>query len=202
MPHLLPKLPYPIDALEPYLSQETIEFHYGKHHSAYVNKLNELIIGTEFEKMPLEEIIKKSSGEIFNNAGQTWNHNFYWRCLKPTSSDYQSTQINDQINNTFGSLEKFKETFKKNALGNFGSGWTWLVKNRDGSIAIKNTSGAENPILSGQTPLLTCDIWEHAYYIDYRNGRAKYVDAFWNLVNWKFAEQNYFGIETTSFAMG
>jgi Fe-Mn family superoxide dismutase len=202
MQHVLPKLPYPIDALEPHISQETIEFHYGKHHSAYVKKLNELIKKTQFENMTLGEIILKSSGEIFNNAAQTWNHNFYWRCLTPESPGQPKRRFADVMTTKFGSFDQFKETFKKSAVGNFGSGWTWLVKNRDGSLAIKNTGNAENPLLFEQTPLLTCDVWEHAYYIDYRNERAKYVDTFWNIVNWEFVEENFTSADTLVPAIG
>lgn len=190
MEHKLPELPYAKEALAPYISAETIEYHYGKHHATYVANLNKLIVGTEFEDLSLEEIIKKSRGAIFNNAAQVWNHTFYWNCLAPNAGGEPSGALAEAINNNFGSFAAFKEKFTATAIGTFGSGWAWLVKNSDGSLAIVSTSNAGCPLTEGTTPLLTCDVWEHAYYIDYRNARPKYVEAFWNLVNWKFVESN------------
>lgn len=191
MQHSLPVLPYEINALSPHISQETLEFHHGKHHQTYVTNLNNLIPGTEFENMSLEDIVKKSSGGIFNNAAQVWNHTFYWNCLKPNGGGQPSGKLADAINAAFGSFDKFKEEFTKTAVTTFGSGWAWLVKNTDGSLALVSTSNAATPLTSGQTPLLTCDVWEHAYYVDYRNARPKYVEAFWNIVNWDFVAQNF-----------
>jgi Fe-Mn family superoxide dismutase len=191
MEHTLPALPYPQNALEPHISKETLEFHYGKHHQTYVTNLNNLIKGTEFADMSLEDIIKKSSGGIFNNAAQVWNHTFYWNSLSPKAGGQPSGSLADAINSTFGSFDKFKEEFTKTAVTTFGSGWGWLVKNADGSLALVSTSNAGNPMTSGQTPLLTCDVWEHAYYIDYRNARPKYLEAFWKLVNWDFVAKNF-----------
>jgi len=190
MEHKLPELPYAQDALAPEISAETLEYHYGKHHKAYVDNLNRLIPDTEFEKLPLEDIIRKASGGIFNNAAQVWNHAFYWNCLLPKGSSTPVGDLADAINKTFGSLEQFKEKFTSAAVTLFGSGWAWLVKNPDGSLAIEASSNAGNPLKDGKKALLTCDVWEHAYYIDYRNARAKYLDAFWNLVNWEFISQN------------
>lgn len=187
----LPPLPYDKKALVPFISEETLEYHYGKHHQTYVNTLNNLIPGTEFEGKPLEEIIKNSSGGIFNNAAQVWNHTFYWHCMKPNGGGQPIGELAEAINKTFGSFDKFKEDFTKTAIGTFGSGWAWLVKKADGSLALASTIGAGNPMTSGDTPLLTCDVWEHAYYIDYRNLRPKYVEAFWNLVNWDFVAKNF-----------
>jgi Fe-Mn family superoxide dismutase len=191
--HELPKLPYAENALEPHISAETIQYHYGKHHATYVDKLNGLIPDTEFESSTLEEIIMKADGGIFNNAAQVWNHTFYWNCLSPNGGGTPSGDLADAINKTFGSFDAFKEEFSNSAANNFGSGWTWLVKNADGGIEILNTSNAANPMTDGKQPLLTCDVWEHAYYIDYRNARPKYVEAFWNLVNWDFVSQNFAG---------
>ncbi|MDZ7802997.1 superoxide dismutase [Thiohalophilus sp.] len=193
MKHELPDLPYPKNALEPHISAETLEYHHGKHHAAYVNKLNELIPGTEFEDMSLEDIVKKASGGIFNQAAQVWNHTFYWNCLSPNGGGEPTGAIADAINQAFGSFEAFKEKFNASGVGNFGSGWTWLVKNPDGSVEIVNTSNAGNPMTDGKTPLLTADVWEHAYYIDYRNARPKYLENFWNLVTWDFVNQNFSG---------
>ena len=191
--HELPKLPYAENALEPHISAETIQYHYGKHHATYVDKLNGLIPDTEFESSTLEEIIMKAGGGIFNNAAQVWNHTFYWNCLSPKGGGTPSGDLADAINKTFGSFDAFKEEFSSSAANNFGSGWTWLVKNADGGIEILNTSNAANPMTDGKQPLLTCDVWEHAYYIDYRNARPKYVEAFWSLVNWDFVSQNFAG---------
>ena len=191
MAHELPKLPYAMDALAPHISKETLEFHYGKHHQTYVTNLNKLITGTEFEKASLEDIIMKASGGIFNNAAQVWNHTFYWNCLSPKGGGEPSGALADAINKAFGSFADFKEKFSASAAGNFGSGWTWLVKNASGGVEIVNTSNAGNPMTNKQKPLMTCDVWEHAYYIDYRNARPKYVEAFWNLVNWDFIAKNF-----------
>ena len=191
MAHELPPLPYPRDALQPHISAETIDYHYGKHHQAYVTNLNNLVKGTEFENMSLEDIIKKSSGGIFNNAAQVWNHTFYWHCLKPNGGGEPTGALADAIKAQWGSIAAFKEEFGKTAVTTFGSGWAWLVKNADGSLALVSTSNAATPMTSGQKALLTCDVWEHAYYIDYRNLRPKYVEMFWNLVNWDFVAQNY-----------
>lgn len=187
MAFTLPELPYSKDALAPHISVETIEYHYGKHHNAYVTNLNNLVKGTEFESMKLEEIIKKSSGGIFNNAAQVYNHTFYWNCLKPKGGGEPTGKLAEAITKTFGSFAAFKEKFTAAAQTQFGSGWAWLVQNKDGTLAITQTSNAGCPLTEGQTPLLTCDVWEHAYYVDYRNARPNYVTAFWNIVNWDFA---------------
>jgi len=189
MEHKLPALPYAQNALAPHISGETLEYHYGKHHAAYVANLNKLIPGTDFENMSLEEIITRSSGGIFNNAAQVWNHTFYWNGLKPGGSGEPTGALEAALNKAFGSFAGFKEKFSASAVSNFGSGWTWLVKNSAG-LEIVNTGNAGNPMTDGGTPLLTCDVWEHAYYIDYRNARAKYVEAFWHLVNWDFVARN------------
>jgi len=189
--HELPPLPYEKNALEPHISAETLEYHYGKHHAAYVTNLNKLIGGTEFESASLEGIIMKAKGGIFNNAAQVWNHTFYWNGLSPDGGGEPKGALADAINKAFGSIGDFKENFSASAAGNFGSGWTWLVRNASGEVEITNTGNAGNPMTSKLTPLLTCDVWEHAYYIDYRNARPKYVEAFWNLVNWDFAENNF-----------
>ncbi|NLF44446.1 MAG: superoxide dismutase [Fe] [Syntrophomonadaceae bacterium] len=190
MEHKLPDLPYSNDALEPVISKETIEYHYGKHHQTYVTNLNKLIVGTEFENLPLEEIIKKSSGGIFNNAAQVFNHTFYWNCLAPQAGGEPTGKLAEAINEAFGSFAQFKEKFSATAVGTFGSGWAWLVKNAAGKLEIISTSNAGTPMTEGKTALLTCDVWEHAYYIDYRNARAGYVDKFWDLVNWDFVASN------------
>ena len=190
MEHTLPPLPYAKDALQPHISAETLEYHYGKHHATYVTNLNNLIKGTEFEAMTLEEIVKKSSGGIYNNAAQIWNHTFFWNCMTPNGGGAPTGQVADAINAKWGSFDKFKEEFNKAALGNFGSGWTWLVQKADGGVDIVNTSNAHTPLASDDKALMTCDVWEHAYYIDYRNARAKFVEAFWNLVNWEFVASN------------
>jgi Fe-Mn family superoxide dismutase len=190
MEHKLPPLPYAKDALAPTISAETIDYHYGKHHQAYVTNLNNLIPGTEYENSSLEEIIKKASGGIYNNAAQVWNHTLYWNCLSPKGGGEPSGKLAEAIKKAFGSFGDFKEQFTKAAVGHFGSGWAWLVKGPDGSLAVEATGNAGNPMQQGKTPLLTCDVWEHAYYIDYRNARPKYVEAFWNLVNWDHAAKN------------
>ncbi|WP_339331749.1 superoxide dismutase [Fe] [Aeromonas caviae] len=187
----LPALPYAINALEPHISQETLEYHHGKHHNTYVVNLNNLVPGTEFEGKPLEEIIKTSTGGVFNNAAQIWNHTFYWHCLSPNGGGEPTGALADAITKAFGSFAEFKDAFTKSAIGNFGSSWTWLVKKADGSLAIVNTSNAGCPLTeAGTTPLLTVDLWEHAYYIDFRNLRPKYMETFWALVNWEFVAKN------------
>jgi Fe-Mn family superoxide dismutase len=191
MEHILPPLPYAKNALAPVMSEETLEYHYGKHHQAYVTNLNNLIKGTEFENLSLEEIVKKSSGGVFNNSAQVWNHTFFWNCMKPNAGGAPTGKVADAINAKWGSFDKFKEEFQKSAVGNFGSGWTWLVKKADGSVDIVNTSNAATPLTTENKALLTVDVWEHAYYIDYRNARPKFVEAWWNLVNWDFVNQNF-----------
>ena len=182
----LPALPYDRTALEPHISAETIDFHYGKHHQAYVTNLNNQIKGTEFETLDLEAIIRKAQGGMFNNAAQVWNHTFYWHCLKPNGGGEPSGKLAEAITKAFGSFAAFKEQFTQTALTTFGSGWAWLVQRPDGSLALVSTPNAATPITGNDKPLLTCDVWEHAYYIDYRNARPKYVEAFWNLVDWDF----------------
>ena len=190
MPHLLPELPWAKNALEPHISAETIDYHYGKHHNAYVTKLNAAIEGTDKASLSLEEIIKTSSGGLFNNAAQVYNHTFYWNCLSPNGGGAPSGDLATAIDSTFGSFENFKSEFSNSAATNFGSGWTWLVKAADDSLSIVNTDDAGCPITEGQTPLMTLDVWEHAYYVDYRNARPSYIEAFWNLVNWDFVSAN------------
>lgn len=190
--HQLPELPFEKDALAPVISAETIDYHYGKHHQAYVNKLNELVPGTEFENQDLESIIRNSSGGVFNNAAQIWNHTFYWNGLRaPAENNQPSGELAEAINATFGSLDAFKAEFNASAVGNFGSGWTWLVKNAEGTLAIHNTSNAGCVLTEDLTPLLTVDVWEHAYYVDYRNARPAYLDAIWSIVNWDFVAENF-----------
>ncbi|MFY0666219.1 MAG: superoxide dismutase [Fe] [Natronospirillum sp.] len=190
----LPALPYAQDALEPHISAETLEYHHGKHHATYVTKLNGLVPGTEFEGKSLEDIIKTSKGGVFNNAAQIWNHTFYWNCLSPNGGGAPTGALADAINAKWGSFDKFQAALDDKAVNNFGSSWTWLVKLADGSLDIVNTSNAGTPITeAGVTPLLTVDLWEHAYYIDYRNARPKYLEAFWKLVNWDFAAKNFAG---------
>ena len=191
MKHELPALPYALDALAPTLSQETLEYHYGKHHQTYVTNLNNLIPGTEFESMSLEDIVMKSSGGVFNNAAQVWNHTFYWNSLSPNGGGAPSGALAAAIDAKFGSFEEFKKQFNQAGATNFGSGWTWLVKNADGSLEIFNTSNAGTPMTSGKQALLTLDVWEHAYYIDYRNARPKYLETVWNIVNWDFVAANF-----------
>ncbi|UTM56483.1 superoxide dismutase [Fe] [Photobacterium sp. CCB-ST2H9] len=187
----LPALPYAKNALEPHISQETLEYHHGKHHNTYVVKLNGLIEGTEYADKSLEEIIKTSTGGVFNNAAQIWNHTFYWHCLSPNGGGEPTGEVADAIVKAFGSFEDFKAKFTDAAINNFGSSWTWLVKKADGSLDIVNTSNAGTPLTeAGVTPLLTVDLWEHAYYIDYRNLRPDYMNAFWALVNWEFVTKN------------
>ena len=192
MEHKLPPLPFEIDALAPSYSKETMEYHYGKHHNAYVVNLNNLQKGTEFENMTLEEIVKKSSGGVYNNSAQVWNHTFFWNCMKPNGGGAPTGALADAINKKWGSVEEFKKAFQASAVGNFGSGWTWLVKKADGSVDIVNMGASGTPLTTGDKALLCVDVWEHAYYIDYRNLRPKFVETFLNnLVNWKFAEANF-----------
>jgi Fe-Mn family superoxide dismutase len=189
MEHKLPPLPYAMDALAPNISKETLEYHYGKHHQAYVTNLNNLIKGTEFEDASLEDIVKKASGGIFNNAAQVWNHTFYWNSLSPSGGGDAGGAIGDAIKAKWGDFGTFKEAFTKAAVGQFGSGWAWLVK-KGGGVDIVTTGNADTPLKGSDKPLLTCDVWEHAYYIDYRNARPKYLEAFWKLANWDFASKN------------
>jgi Fe-Mn family superoxide dismutase len=182
----LPALPYDRTALEPHISGETIDFHYGKHHQTYVTNLNKMIEGTEFADLDLEAIVRKAQGGMFNNAAQVWNHTFYWNCLKPNGGGEPSGKLAEAITKSFGSFAAFKEQFTQTALTTFGSGWAWLVQRPDGSLALVSTPNAATPLTGTDTALLTCDVWEHAYYVDYRNARPKYVEAFWNLVNWDF----------------
>lgn len=190
----LPELPYPLDGLAPYISQETLEYHWGKHHRAYVNKLNELAPNTEFANMTLEDIIVKApAGPIFNNAAQIWNHTFYWHCMKPNGGGKPSGKLAEAIDKTFGSLEKFQKDLTEAGLTQFGSGWAWLVKSSNGTLEVVKTSNAGNPLTDKKTPLLTCDVWEHAYYIDTRNDRGKYINNFWQVVNWDFVAKNFGG---------
>jgi Fe-Mn family superoxide dismutase len=192
MQHTLPPLPYAHDALQPYMSRETLEYHHDKHHATYVANLNSLQKGTEFERMGLEDIVRAASGAIYNNAAQVWNHSFFWNCLTPAGGGQAKGALGDAIVDKWGSHASFREAFAKCAVGNFGSGWTWLVKKADGSLDIVNTGAAGTPLTSADKALLTIDVWEHAYYIDFRNQRAKFVETFLNsLVNWRFAEKNY-----------
>ena len=191
MEHTLPALPYAMDALAPHISKETLEFHYGKHHQTYATNLNNLIKGTEFENSSLEDIVKKSSGGVFNNAAQIWNHTFYWNSLSPNGGGAPSGKLADAINAKWGSFDEFKKAFTQTSVTTFGSGWGWLVKNADGSLGLASTSNAGTPLTTDAKPLLTCDVWEHAYYIDYRNRRPDYLAAFWEIVNWDFAAANF-----------
>lgn len=191
MEHTLPQLPYALDALAPHISKETLEYHYGKHHQTYVTNLNNLIKGTEFENLSLEEITKKSSGGLFNNAAQVWNHTFYWNCLSPQGGNEPTGDLKDAIIKKFGSFEEFKKQFTATCVGTFGAGWGWLVKTPAGELELVSTSNAATPLTTENKAILTCDVWEHAYYIDYRNSRPNYMDAFWKLVNWEFASKNF-----------
>ena len=193
MAHALPDLPYAKDALAPHLSAETLEFHHGKHHNAYVTNLNNMIPGTEYESMSLEDIVKSApAGGVYNNAAQIWNHTFFWNCMSPEGGQAPSGDLGAAIDAKWGSYDAFKDAFAASAVGNFGSGWTWLVKKADGSVDIVNMGAAGTPLTTGDTPLLCIDVWEHAYYIDYRNARPKFVETFLNsLVNWAFAEANF-----------
>ncbi|WP_374000158.1 superoxide dismutase [Bdellovibrio bacteriovorus] len=187
----LPPLPYAQDALVPHMSAETLEYHHGKHHKTYVDNLNKLVPGTEFEGKSLEEIIMKSSGGVFNNAAQIWNHTFFWNCLSPQGGSEPTGELAAALTRDFGSIEKFKELFADASVKQFGSGWGWLVKNSAGKLEILSTSNAETPMTKGHKALLTCDVWEHAYYIDYRNSRPNFLAAFWKIVNWSFVEKNF-----------
>ena len=189
MAYTLPELPYAKDALVPHMSAETFDYHYSKHHKAYVDNANKLVAGTEFENMPIEDVIKKSSGKIFNNVAQIWNHTFFWHCLTPKQAA-PGKKLTDALVKAFGGIDDFKKAFTEAAINTFGSGWAWLVQNADGSLAIVSTQGAGNPMTAGQKPLLTVDVWEHAYYIDYRNARPSFLEHFWALANWEFAEKN------------
>jgi superoxide dismutase, Fe-Mn family len=191
MTHTLPELPFPIDSLAPHISKETLEYHHGKHHAAYVANLNKLVVGTEFAESHLDEIIKKAAGPIYNNAAQHWNHSFYWKSLSPHGGGEPTGALADAIKKSFGSFATFKEGFTAAAVNTFGSGWAWLTKKPDGTLGIASSSNAGNPVKEGLTAILTCDVWEHAYYIDYRNNRAAYVEAFFKIANWKFAETIY-----------
>ena len=191
MEHKLPELPYAKSALAPHISAETLEYHYGKHHATYVTNLNKLIAGTEFADLSLEDIVKKASGGIFNNAAQVWNHTFYWNSLSPKGGGEPTGALADAVVKSFGSFAQLKEKLSAAAVTQFGSGWAWLVKSPDGGLAVEQTSNAATPLRDGKKALLTVDVWEHAYYIDYRNARASYVEAFWKLVNWDFAAQNF-----------
>jgi Fe-Mn family superoxide dismutase len=186
----LPPLPFAKDALSPHISAETLEYHYGKHHQAYVNNLNQFIPGTKYENLPIEDIVRSSEGKIFNNAAQVWNHTFYWNCLSPNAAGTPAGALLQRIERHFGSFEKFQKQFTETAVGLFGSGWTWLVQTPDGSLELRATSNADTPLTTLDKPLLTCDVWEHAYYIDCRNARPKYVEAFWKLANWDFVAKN------------
>lgn len=188
----LPALPYERNALAPRISEETINYHYGKHHQAYVTNLNKLLEGNPLADKSLEEVIRSAEGGIFNNAAQVWNHTFYWNSLSPNGGGEPTGDLAAAINSAFGSFAEFKDKLTASAIGNFGSGWTWLVKNADGSLAIVNTSNADTPITDASiTPLLTIDVWEHAYYVDYRNARPEYLKNFWELANWDFAASNF-----------
>jgi len=187
----LPELPYSMNALEPYISEKTVEFHYTKHHQGYVNKLNGLVEGTDKENMSLEELILQSSGGVFNNAAQTWNHTFYWEGFSPDGGGNPKGEIADAINKKYGSFDDFKEEFNKKAATLFGSGWAWLVKNNDGKLDIIQGQNADNPITEGYTPLLTCDVWEHAYYLDKQNKRPAYIDDFWKIINWEKINERF-----------
>ena len=186
----LPPLPYDRAALEPHISAETLDYHHGKHHKAYVDNLNKMIEGTEFADMPLVEIIRKSQGGMFNNAAQVWNHTFFWNCMSPNGGGEPTGPLAEGINKAFGDFATFKAQFSETAIKTFGSGWAWLVQRPDGALALVSTSNANTPLTGEDTPLLTCDVWEHAYYIDYRNARPKFVEAFWNTVNWEFVASN------------
>jgi Fe-Mn family superoxide dismutase len=191
MAFVLPELPYAKDALAPHISAETLDFHHGKHHQTYITNLNKFVeADPSLQGKSLEELILSTKGGVFNNAAQIWNHTFYWHCLSPNGGGAPTGQIGALITETWGSFDTFREKFSAAAVGQFGSGWAWLVQGDDGKLEIVGGGAAENPMTHGKRPILTCDVWEHAYYIDYRNARAKYVEAWWNLVNWDFANQN------------
>lgn len=194
--HVLPKLSYALNALEPHISKSTLEFHYGKHHAGYVKKLNELLPGSAFAHASLEQIVQLAPpGALFNNAAQAWNHAFYWNSLGPHMGDRPVGTLEKAIRRTFGSFDNLRAEFTQRAIALFGSGWMWLVKNPDGSLALEETANADTPIRSGRSPLLVCDVWEHAYYIDYRNERARYLDAYWKIVNWEAVTRRYDGLD-------
>jgi Fe-Mn family superoxide dismutase len=200
MKHELPQLPFPKTALEPFMSAETLEYHHGKHHKAYVDKLNILIKGTEFENMSLQEIVVNSEpGPIFNNAGQAWNHTFLWNSLSPQKQEPQG-ELLKAIQRDFASVDEFKTKFQKAGAEAFGSGWVWLVRGDSGKLTIEATSNADNPLIAGKQPLLTCDLWEHAYYIDYRNERPRYLQEFCKIMNWQFAQENFLAKTNTAAA--
>ena len=190
MAFTLPELPYAKDALAPHMSAETLDYHHGKHHKTYVDNLNKMIVDTEFANADLETVIRKSSGPLFNNAAQVWNHTFFWNCLTPKKQGEPGPKLSALIQRDFGSLDTFKTKFTEASIKQFGSGWGWLVQNQDGKLEVLSTSNAVNPLTENRTPILTCDVWEHAYYIDYRNRRPDFLQAFWNLTNWEFAEKN------------
>jgi Fe-Mn family superoxide dismutase len=190
MAFTLPELPFAIDALEPHISRETLEYHYGKHHRAYVDKLNELVKGTQWENKTLEDIVRGADGAIFNNGAQAWNHTLYWSCMRPGGATAPQGQLAEAVKKHFGGLAQLQEAFSKVGLGQFGSGWAWLATGPDGKLEVLSTSNAGNPLQQGKTPLLGCDVWEHAYYLDYRNQRGKYLEAFWKLVNWDVVGKN------------
>jgi superoxide dismutase, Fe-Mn family len=187
----LTPLPYGLEALEPHISSETLAYHYGKHHRGYVDKLNKLIAGTNFEGLDLEDIVRLSNDSIFNNAAQVWNHDFYWNSLTPKNKGGPTGALADAINRDYESVEAFKREFNIVAMSKFGSGWTWVIRHSNGSLAIRNTDNADTPIRHNQWPILVCDVWEHAYYLDHRNDRGKYLESFWQLANWGFAESNF-----------
>jgi Fe-Mn family superoxide dismutase len=191
MTHQLPELPWAKNALEPYITEKTLDFHYGKHHQAYVTNLNNLLPGSPFEEASLEEIIMKAEGGIFNNGAQVWNHTFYWNCLTPNGTELPEPKLLEAINRDFGSFELFKDQFSKSAATLFGAGWAWLVKDDQGKLSIVQESNAGNPMRRGLTPLLTCDVWEHAYYLDKQNRRPDYVSDWWKLVDWKKVSERY-----------
>ncbi len=188
---ILEALPYAKNALEPHISERTLDFHYGKHHQTYVDNLNKLIENTDFENLPLEAIVKTSQGGIFNNAAQVWNHTFYWNCLTPNPKSEPTGNLMDAIVRDFGTFADFKAEFSKQATGLFGSGWLWLVKNSDNKLEIVAKTNAGNPLTEGKSPIMVIDVWEHAYYLDKQNARAKYIESYWEIVNWEFAEKNF-----------
>ena len=189
MPLTLPKLPYALDALEPHMSRETLEFHYGKHHKKYVDTANQLIAGTSLEELALDEMVQRATGKTFNNVAQAWNHDFFWKCLTPDEQKPEG-ELQRALESSFGDYDTFREHFMKAASDVFGSGWAWLVMNDDGTLEVTTTANGNTPLTEGRLPLLTCDVWEHAYYIDYRNDRGKYLQHFWPLVNWEFVAEN------------
>ena len=189
MPITLPKLPYALDALEPHLSRETLEFHYGKHHRKYVDTANQLISGTDLEGLSLDDMVQRATGKVFNNVAQSWNHAFFWKCLTPEPQKPER-ELKQALERSFGDLDAFRQQFTQSALEVFGSGWAWLVMNDDGSLEVTTTRNGDTPLTDGRLALLTCDVWEHAYYIDYRNDRARYLQHFWPLVNWEFIAEN------------